>query len=133
MRSAVTLLPLVLAGALAGCESSSTGTIACPTVALPALVLRVLDRTTGAPVVAGTSATAIDGAWSEAFRGPLPELVTDTTAFPFAAAYERPGTYQIEVRAPGYPVFTIRNVTVTRGRCNVNTVQVTARLVRAAP
>ena len=130
MRTPSPLL-LALATALAACESSSTESIACPAIVKPALVLRVLDRDTGAPLATGTTAIATEGAWSQPFRGPF-GTVTDTLSYPFSAADERPGTYVVEVRTPGYATLTIRNVTARRGQCGVNTVQVTARLSRAA-
>ncbi len=113
---------LLFAGIAAGCDSPVTF------VAVPVPAVRVLvnDSASGAPAASGAQLLVRDGAYvdSTAFPPGHPEL----DATPLIGADNRPGTYQVTVRKPGYWDWSRSGVKVTEGRCNVNTVKLTARL-----
>ena len=44
--------------------------------------------------------------------------------------YERPGVYDVLVQKPGYEDWTAENVRVRDGTCNVQTIDLQARLER---
>jgi hypothetical protein len=91
-----------------------------------------------------TSLTVVDAATGSALEVDAAVIVTEgqftetitIQAFPAAPqrggfAYERPGTYRIEVQAPGYVTRVMPSVRVTKDDCHVETVELTARLEKA--
>lgn len=122
-------MPAVVTGAV----GVAALTIACagsPTLCTlgiePAVRVTVVDSVSGV-VIAGLARGAVhDGAFVDSLRpggadgqGVVTELV---------AADERPGTYRIEVRAPGYALWVRTGVQVPAGECHVQTAELTARL-----
>ena len=95
----------------------------CPAVAAPYLTVEVRDAQTGAPAAEGATGTASDGA----FVDPL-NAFDNLVMVP--ETYERPGVYDVLVRKPGYEDWTAENVRVRDGMCNVQTVDLQARLER---
>lgn len=85
------------------------------------LVLTAL-LTLGACSSTPTDPIVYDGAYVDS----LVLVAPDTRA----AAFERAGTYTVEVRLTGYQNFTASGVRVTAGTCHVNAVVVPALLLK---
>jgi hypothetical protein len=96
----------------------------CDVNLLPGINVTVVDKTTGTPFAGDVTVIASEGSYTETVNPPpLP-------AGPRLAslAYERRGTYRVEVQAPGYVTWVATNVRVTHDGCHVETVQLTAEL-----
>ncbi len=113
---------LLFAGLAVGCDSPTT----CVDVPVAAISVLVRDSASGAPAASGAQLLVRDGAYADstAFPPGHPEL----DAAPLFGAENRPGIYQVTVRKAGYWDWVRSGVKVTEGRCNVNTVRLTARL-----
>jgi len=123
LRSAVLAL---LAGSLslaAACNNvTNGGDRACTLEARAGINVTVVDDATGAAITNG-SGVAREGTFVEqlqSFGGQL------------GGAYEREGTYDVSVTAPGYQTWLREDVTVGADECHVIPVRLTARLVRAS-
>ena len=82
----------------------------------------------GATPVAGV---VRDGAYADSLRPHWPDPVAPRA---WSAAFERPGTYAVELGVPGYYPWIRSGIRVGRGRCHVETVRLAATLVpRPAP
>ncbi len=115
-------LPLVpLSAVLIGC-SGSTSNYACPAVLLPAIVVEVKDAQSGTPLAQGANGAVHDGAYVDS-------LNPFEAGSSLQAAFERPGTYTVEVQRTGYQAWTASDVRVTRQQCGVITVRLLATLV----
>jgi hypothetical protein len=91
------------------------------------LIVTVVDSLTNAPPASATliarTAAAVDSV------GPHSPLPTGQGAvLVLSAAPERPGTYDLTVRAAGYRDWTRTGVRVTADECHVRRVELTARL-----
>ncbi len=113
---------LLLAGFAAACDSPTT----CVDLPVPAISVLVRDSSSGAPTASGARLVARDGSYvdSVSIAPGHPELDSMT----LTAAYNRPGVYDVTVRKTGYWDWVRSGVKVSKGRCNVNTVRLTARL-----
>ena len=93
------------------------------------LTVTVVDSVTSAPP-ASAVLLARSGAFVDSV-GPATPVVGSLNGPPvlvLSAAGERPGTYDLTVRAPGYRDWTRTGVEVTADECHVHGVPVTARL-----
>jgi hypothetical protein len=94
----------------------------CDAVLKPGIAVAITDGTTGNAILGEVTVIATEGSYSE----------TVTPAQGLAAlAYERPGTYRVEVHAVGYLPWVMPSVRVSRDDCHVQTVELTALLTRA--
>ena len=97
--------------------------------ARPAVQLTVTDES-GAPLPSAASVRAVvrEGAYADTARV-IPGTVSPTS---FPIAFERPGTYRVEVTANGYTgaIFTGVQVDKTPDGCHVRTVPIAAHLRR---
>jgi hypothetical protein len=116
-----------LTAALSGCDLLLDSR-ACPTVALPAVSVRVVDSVTGASAATGARLVVRDGAYADSSSD---ETEPGPQVDALVAAIERPGTYEVTVSKPGFRDWTQRGVRVTEGECNVRTANLTARLQRS--
>ena len=94
----------------------------CTADARAGINVTVVDDATGA-AIGNASGVARDGAYIEqlqAFNGNI------------FGAFEREGTYEVSVTAPGYQTWLRENVIVRADECHVIPVRLTARLVRAS-
>lgn len=120
-RGAAALLALGAVLAAAACDDASLEPIACTAVAMPAVVVRVHDALSGAPLVAGVSLVLQDGAFVDSVRvGDPPPWYGETITTP--RTYERPGTYEVRVRREGYGPWARAGVVVRADACHVATV-----------
>lgn len=123
-------LTCACAGALVlGACTSVSLPIACTEEYRYGLNVTVVDSLTGAPP---SSATLIarDGAHVDSV-GPQTTFLSGPQGQPIllvSAAGERPGTYDLTVRSPGYLDWTRAGVQVTADECHVDPVALTARL-----
>ena len=115
--------PLVLALTLAaGCTASNaTDPVVCTTEARAGITVVVRDADTQAGIAALARGSVTDGAYVDSLRA------NDSTTT-MSAAYERAGTYSVDVRATGYQGFVTTGVTVTKDQCHVNPQTVTVNL-----
>lgn len=98
----------------------------CTDIALAGLAISIVDIETGSPIVADDVRVEVrDGLFVEVAEGSSNEL-------DLAMAFERTGRYEIHVTAAGYLPWDTTGVRVRRtdDGCHVNTVTVTAALVR---
>lgn len=139
MQSSRRILRGILAASLllatTGCELI-TGSTMCTTGLEPAVLVEVLDSTTLEPVRGGVRVIARDGALADTADTTDPVEFwlprgadRDTVVFsPIGVAYERPGTYDVAVEAPGFETWERTGVRVASGACGPETVELTARL-----
>ncbi|QJR35497.1 hypothetical protein [Gemmatimonas groenlandica] len=117
------LLFLTALCTLGACSSSPSDPIVCDASARAGITVTIKDAETMAPLAATARGVVRDGAYVDS----LILVASDTRA----AAFERPGTYSVEVRLTGYQNFNTSNVRVTAGTCHVNAVVVPALLLKA--
>jgi hypothetical protein len=115
---------------LAGC-GAITGDYACTADYRYGLNVTVVDSVTSAPpasaVLIARTGAAVDSVGPAA---PQPVVLNGPPVLLLGAAGERPGTYDLTVRAPGYRDWTRNGVKVTADECHVRGIAVTARLQR---
>jgi len=114
------VLLVTLAVAANGCGQ------ACDAVLKAGIVLTIVDGATGNPIEEAT-VIATDGSYSEAVNLPSSPPAPGHAVL----AFERPGTYRVEVQAAGYLPWVMSSVRVSRDDCHVETVALTARLTKA--
>lgn len=122
MRTASFLLPLLVL--VAGCDSDDS--IICTTEARFGVNLSVKDATTGQLIPEGVRGVLKDGSYLDTLQ-----VFTDIEGriFSLAGAVERPGTYRIDLTAPGYQPWTRSDVRVPEGRCHVEPVSLQADMI----
>lgn len=98
----------------------------CTPTAVPAIRVRVVDASTGANIAPGATVVVSDGAFTETWTIPDDPTRNDEGV---AAALERPGIYRVVVSRERYRPWDQSKLRATEGRCHVNTIAVTARLV----
>lgn len=107
---------------LGACSSSPSDPIVCDASARAGITVTIKDAETMEPLAATARGVVRDGAYVDS----LALVAPDTRA----AAFERAGTYSVEVRLAGYQNFNTSNVRVTAGTCHVNAVVVPALLLK---
>jgi hypothetical protein len=110
--------PVVLAVVIAACNGTRTD-VACTLEARAGINVTVVDSLSGREV-AGSSGIARE----EAFADTL-ESIEPGQLF---GVFERPGTYDVTVTAPGYRPWRVTGVTVGADECHVIPERLTARL-----
>ena len=113
--------------ALALCSCGGDEEPVCTASVVPALSIRVLDDATGSEAACGATATVTDGSFSQVVQAPVSGRCDEGM---LSAAAERAGTYAVVVSKAGYQDFVATNIIVGANRCHVETVTVTARMVR---
>ena len=88
----------------------------CTTEFVPGILVLLDDD------LSNVTVTATEGSFTETVNVP-------PGASAVLLVYERPGTYRIEVNAPGYASWTMSTVRVEADDCHVRTVELTAELV----
>ncbi|MCB9560690.1 MAG: carboxypeptidase regulatory-like domain-containing protein [Kofleriaceae bacterium] len=113
-------LAVVLLAAPAGCVQPWV----CSDIAIPGVGVRVVDEA-GRPVAA--TVTLADGDYVEILG---PDDIFDDV---YRGAYERPGTYEIEVIAEGYQPVSLGGVDVGDDGCHVETASVDVVMIATTP
>jgi hypothetical protein len=99
----------------------------CDLVLKYGIGVTIVDDATGTPFEGGVTVVATEGSYIETVTPPVFAGEPRTAAL----APERPGTYRVEVQAPGYVTTIVPSVRVTKDDCHVRPVQVTVRLEKA--
>ena len=110
--------------AAAGCSSSAPTAVACTGDPVFGLQVTIENAATGTPIIDSTSVVITDGSYKESYVLPVAGLTPGT----ISAASERAGTYSISIRRTGFAAYDTAGVTVTKGACHVQPVQVVAKL-----
>ena len=131
MRASLAIVALVAPLAMLACQSSpptpddnagptpDPDQVICTMEARSSISVVVLDAATGDSLDVTPTGTVRDGSFEEALQG-----FGRTLSGPF----ERKGTYDVTVTAPGYASWDTTGVVVTADECHVQTVVLTARL-----
>ena len=117
-------LPGLLAIVAAGC-SACTAPIACTADLRPGLVVQVRDEQTNAPIAASSIVVIRDGDYVESLAV---RVEGGALALSRQGAYERAGTYTVEVSHAGYLTLGIPGVVVPRDQCHVITNTIAASM-----
>lgn len=119
---------LVAAGSLSCNRPGLDARFACTQVAVAGVTVTVVDSATGGPkLFTGLWARARTGSYVDSLGLDLGDV--QKGAITMSLAYEHKGTYQVDVHADGYQLWTKSDVVVTGDQCHVTTVALTARLV----
>ena len=111
--------------ALAGCGRETPTNLACTPSIERGIWVTVVDSLTGAAPSSEATLIARSGEYVDS-AGPVTPLPGSMLLL--TAVDERPGSYDLTVRSPGYAAWTRNGVQVTADRCHVRRVDVTARL-----
>jgi hypothetical protein len=124
MRTSATLLAIACS-ALIGCDNKPTDPIVCTAIAVDALVVTVVDASSGQRVC-DARVVAVDGSFSEELRafGSGQECT-------YSGPTERAGVYEIRVTRAGYEPARTTAVRVTRDECHVIPVRVVVQMQRS--
>jgi hypothetical protein len=118
----VPIVGLVVGVAAWGC-SDSTAPV-CTDIAIPGLAIDVKEAESGLLLRRDVTIIVATNGFQESVT-----LTAGSPTAPWSGAYERPGTYTITVRRPGYRDWVRAGVIVEReDRCHVRTTFVTAEL-----
>lgn len=119
---------------LTACDSGiEEDPIVCPAVALPAISVKVFDAETTQSASNNTTVTVTDSSFSDNQSCPnsvFPNCGDENSDFSFQLAFEREGTYSVTVEKAGYETWSMQDIVVTKGQCNVETVFIEANLNR---
>jgi hypothetical protein len=125
-------LVLAVAPLLAGCNLSPTET-ACTADIRPAIEVTIRDAGSGEYLAAQATGAVTDGAFRDTLRLSSGRRVDGVMIWQTrSGAAERPGTYRVEVTAPGYAPWVREGVRARDGECHVGTVGLDARLQAVA-
>jgi hypothetical protein len=97
-----------------------------------AVTVHVFDSLSAEPIAGVYPVVARDGAYADtADIDRLPPPADNDTIYhgPFEMAFERAGTYEVEVSPPGYRQWTQTGVEVTQDECHVDGMVLNARMV----
>lgn len=105
----------------------------CTTEARAGIIVEIRDRVSAQPLAYWAQAVVRSGSYTESL---MPGLHLDyrdpQTMVSRVGAYERAGTYSVEVTAPGFKDVRFDGVTVLSDTCHVRGVNLTA-LLESAP
>ena len=104
-------LATVLLCAAASCRADFA-TQVCSTAAEPAVSVRLTDAATGAP---------ISGATVFIIELDAVEVGHESSPGQYDGAFERAGTFRVEIEAPGYEAHQVDDVTAPAQRCGPET------------
>ena len=112
-----------LALVAAACSRTPEPPVACTMEARPGIAVAVTDSATGQPVTGAVTLVLREGTHVERVEGTTP-------GGEIFAAYERAGTYEVTVAAPGYRIWRRTGVRVTADECHVRATRLAARLLK---
>ena len=114
------IVSMAAAGHVVACNLP-TDDLACTGSIEPAIVVRITNARTGAPLAGGAAGIVRDGPYADSLR-PYEFLSSDPASMiSRRAANERAGIYSVDVIHPGYGAARFDGVEVVAGRCHVVT------------
>lgn len=119
---------LLVATCYLSAGKTASAQIACTGVLVPAIVVRVSDSKTGAPLADSARAVVRENHYADTL-GAF-EYTKEGLPRSLQGAGERVGTYEVEVTRPGYSVWRAHGVKVTRDTCHVHSAYLDAQLER---
>ncbi len=98
--------------------------IVCTREAYAGINVEVVNNRTGEPPGRGATLVVRDGEYTDTatLTEPLSVRAGGPGHVHLSAAFERPGTYELDVRSPGYRPWRVGGVVVPPGRCHVQPV-----------
>jgi hypothetical protein len=127
-RGLVQVLPLLIATIFAEACTSPNGVI-CTEEFRYGLNVSVVDSlTSSAP--ASAILIAHSGTYVDSVGPEVPFQLNGVPVLLLSTAGERAGTYDLNIRSPGYRDWTRSGIKVTADACHVNPIAITARLQR---
>jgi len=108
----------------AGCRLES---LACTTHIQPGIIVTIMDSITAEPRAAQAQGVAQEGSFTDSLR-PYGYDGQPLVMVSRHAADERPGTYTVTLRTPGYRDWQASGLRVSSGECHVQTSSTVARL-----
>ena len=117
----------LLSSAIGGCTEPSD----CTLIALPSIVVTIVDSVSGSPAAIGARGAAQAGSFIDSLveygrRGTVP----NDTLISLQASQSGPGVYLVTIEKAGYRSWQQANVQVARNSCYLNTANLTAKLRR---
>ena len=125
MRRVLGLIPLLFALA---CDGSPVG-VNCTDISVVSVSVLVRDAVTGEFLTDSATMIQREGAYVDSVTYNFPPGVALDFGMWVDSAEERPGTYDVSVRRPGYALWQTFDVRVTRDACHVQTVVLEANLL----
>jgi hypothetical protein len=107
--------------------------IVCTASIEPGIVLEIRDAITDMPLAENALVVITDNDYSETLVVNGYDGADSSSAISVAGAYERSGTYDINVSLTDYTSWSRTGVVVTSGVCHVGTVKFTVRLEKVFP
>ena len=123
-------VPLFFGLCLLTVSCTDYDSVYCTTEALAGIAIEIRDDITDEPLAENAIVVVTDGAYSETLMVTAYEGSGSSSAYLVAGAYERAGTYDVNVTLEGYTDWSRSDVEVMSGLCHVETVRLTARLVK---
>ena len=119
------LAPLLVACSSGSSPSDSASSIPCPSIALPAITVSVVDSLTRQPI-SGATVTALraDGYAETQTAG-----LAGTQSFAYQTLIPMDGVYDLKATKEGYQDWQAKDVAVTQGICGPQTVELEAAMV----
>lgn len=119
-------LPGVLVVLSTGCQ---TGTL-CTLDAAAGVVVVARDASTGDTITSGLRGAVHEGSHVDSLRPAW--WFSDDSVIAWAGAYERSGTYRLELVHAGHADYSQSGIRVGQGECHVVTRQMTVEMKRAS-
>lgn len=117
------VLAILLAALIVqGCRVVEPGLV-CTDQYVYAVTVEVQDSLAGGPLGSAPTGTLTDGGYRETME-------SHSDQFLYGGG-ERPGTYDVEVRADGYRLWRVEGVEAGHDGCHVDSIQLLARMVPA--
>jgi len=118
--SSATLMAFIGSAMAVSCRDTPLNTI-CVDTTRTAIVIELRDSVTPAPIPVGTTLVVQDGAFIDSTIATLGAGIIDWPN-------QRPGTYSLTLRHPGYRTWLRSGVVLVPERCGVQQVRLIARL-----
>lgn len=118
---------------VSACRLTEPRVVVCSYQMLPAVAVEISDAQTGRTLAAHAVGILRDGTYTDSLQLHDGSCYGPTEAAPRfrCGAYERSGTYEVQVTHEGYRPWSLSGVAVTKDECHVKTVVVSAKLVPA--
>ena len=131
MKKTLSALYIIFVAVLIiGCEpntSDQDNDVVCTAVIEPGIIVEIRDAITDEPLAENAIVVITDNDYTETLV--ISQWIS-SVAVAVEGAHERPGIYDIQLSLTGYNDWTRSGVEVRSGVCHVETVTISARLVK---